>query len=60
MIFLPGHLKLFILKSELKNADVESLTTQDVKLIKRNLLKARASILLNKITSHFFGITLHF
>jgi len=34
-----------IIHSELKNADVESLTTQDVKLIKRNLHNARASIL---------------
>jgi hypothetical protein len=34
MICLPGHLKLFILNQ--KNADIESLTTQDVKLIKRN------------------------
>jgi len=38
MIFLPRNLKL-------KNTDVKSLTTQDVKLIKRNLHNTRASTL---------------
>jgi len=53
-----------IIHFEFKNVDVESLTTQDVKLIKRNLHNSRSFTIhihnSTKITSHFFGITKHF